>query len=102
MTAGDATEDGSATAREHDPAVTGTLPIAAGGREGTGHVAPHPCPARLVPLLRLASAAPARAPFAVGRWIQRAQLIANQLLPSAWGSDVTGAAGEMVGGDPRV
>ena len=97
MTEGDATEDGSATAREHDPAVTGTLTIAAGGREGTGHVSPHPCPALLVPLLLLASAAPASAPVDVGRGIQRAQLIANPLLPSAWGSDVTGAAGERVG-----
>ena len=97
MTAGDATEDGSATAREHDPAVTGTWTIAAGGRQGTGHVAPHSCHALLVPLLLLASAAPASAPFDVGRWIQRAPMIANPLPPSAWGSDVTRAAGELVG-----
>ena len=101
MTAGDATEDGSATASEHDTAVTGTWTIAAGGRESTGHGAPHPCPALLGSLLRLASAAPASAPCDVGRWIPRAPMIANQL-PSAWGSDVTGAAGARVGRDPRV
>ena len=97
VTEGHATEDGSAKAREHDPAVTGTWTIAAGGREGTGHVSPHPCPALLVPLLLLASAAPASAQVDVGSWIQRAPRIANPLPPSAWGSDVTGAAGERVG-----
>ena len=102
MTEGDATEDGSATASEHDTAVTGTWTIAAGGRESTGHGAPHPCPALLGSLLLLASAAPARAPFDVGPWIPRAPRIANPLPPSAWGSDVTGAAGERVGRDPRV
>ena len=102
MTEGDATAGGSATASEHDTAVTGTWTIAAGGREGTGHVAPHPCPAPRVPLLSLASAAPASAPFAIGRWIPCAPLIANQLPPSGWGSDVTGAAGARVGRDPRA
>ena len=102
VTAGDGATDGSARAGENDTAVTGTLTIAAGGREGTGHVPPHPGPALRVPLLRLASAAPARAPFDVGRGIQRVPLIANQLLPSGWGSDCAGAAGERVGRDPRA
>ena len=102
VTAGDAAADGSAKAGEHDSAVTGTLTIAAGGRGGTRHVPPHPCPALRAALLRLASAAPASAPFDVGRWILRAPLIANLLPPNGWESDFTGAAGERVGRDPRL
>ena len=38
-----------------------------------------PIPALLVPLLLLASAAPASAQFDFGSWLQRAQIIANQI-----------------------